>query len=130
MAAKSSIDNSEPETNHLDDAGFSETGASEIKQASNHCYIMDCGMFIPGNIANHAHKWRRFTHDDWVLSQVRGVTIPFTGEPIQAKPPFPVQLNESEQIILTREVLSLSLSGGFTPCRHLRPSSGREHTIV
>ena len=23
-----------------------------------------------------------------------------------------------------------SLSGGFTPCRHLRPSSGREHTIV
>ena len=29
-----------------------------------------------------------------------------------------------------RRVLSLSLSGGFTPCRHLRPSSGREHTIV
>ena len=26
--------------------------------------------------------------------------------------------------------LSFSLSGGFTPCRHLRPSSGREHTIV
>ena len=24
----------------------------------------------------------------------------------------------------------LSLSGGFTPCRHLRPSSGREHTIA
>ena len=23
-----------------------------------------------------------------------------------------------------------SLSRGFTPCRHLRPSSGREHTIV
>ena len=23
-----------------------------------------------------------------------------------------------------------SLSGGFTPCQHLRPSSGREHTIV
>ena len=22
------------------------------------------------------------------------------------------------------------LSGGVTPCRHLRPSSGREHTIV
>ena len=22
------------------------------------------------------------------------------------------------------------LSGGFTPCRHLRPSSGREHTIT
>ena len=22
------------------------------------------------------------------------------------------------------------LNGGFTPCRHLRPSSGREHTIV
>ena len=27
-------------------------------------------------------------------------------------------------------VLSLSLSWGFTPCRHLKPSSGREHTIV
>ena len=25
---------------------------------------------------------------------------------------------------------NLSLSGGVTPCRHLRPSSGREHTIV
>ena len=25
---------------------------------------------------------------------------------------------------------SFSLSGGFTPCRHLRPSSGREQTIV
>ena len=24
----------------------------------------------------------------------------------------------------------LSLSGGFTPSRHLRPSLGREHTIV
>ena len=24
---------------------------------------------------------------------------------------------------------SLRLSGGFTPCRHLRPSSGREHAI-
>ena len=24
----------------------------------------------------------------------------------------------------------LSLSGGLTPCQHLRPSSGREHTIV
>ena len=23
-----------------------------------------------------------------------------------------------------------SLSGGFMPCRHLRPSSGREHTIA
>ena len=22
------------------------------------------------------------------------------------------------------------LSGSFTPCRHIRPSSGREHTIV
>ena len=22
------------------------------------------------------------------------------------------------------------MSGGFTPCRHLKPSSGREHTIV
>ena len=27
-------------------------------------------------------------------------------------------------------VSSLSLSGGFTPSRHLTPSSGREHTIV
>ena len=26
--------------------------------------------------------------------------------------------------------LSLSLSGCFTPCRHPRPSSGREHTTV
>ena len=26
------------------------------------------------------------------------------------------------------ETMSLSLSGSFTPCRHLRPSSGREHT--
>ena len=25
---------------------------------------------------------------------------------------------------------SLSLSGGFTPCRHLRPSSGREDTVI
>ena len=24
----------------------------------------------------------------------------------------------------------LSLSGGFTPCRHLRPSSGQEHTVI
>ena len=24
----------------------------------------------------------------------------------------------------------LRSSGGFTPCRHLRPSSGREHTVV
>ena len=28
------------------------------------------------------------------------------------------------------EIIGLSLSGGFMPCRHLRPSSGREHTIV
>ena len=27
-------------------------------------------------------------------------------------------------------VVFFGLSGGFTPCRHLRPSSGREHTIV
>ena len=27
-----------------------------------------------------------------------------------------------------QRVWVLSLSGGFTPCRHLRPSSGREHT--
>ena len=25
---------------------------------------------------------------------------------------------------------SLSLSESFTPCRHLRPSSGREHTVI
>ena len=25
---------------------------------------------------------------------------------------------------------SLSLSGGCTPSRHLRPSSGREHTVI
>ena len=25
---------------------------------------------------------------------------------------------------------SFSLSGGFTPCPHLRPSSGRQHTVV
>ena len=24
----------------------------------------------------------------------------------------------------------MRLSAGFTPCRHLRPSSGREHTFV
>ena len=28
------------------------------------------------------------------------------------------------------EEMRVELSGGFTPCRHLRPSSGREHTIV
>ena len=37
---------------------------------------------------------------------------------------FPLDLN-----LLFFEV-SLSLSGGFTPCRHLRPSSGRDQTIV
>ena len=26
--------------------------------------------------------------------------------------------------------MELSLSGGVTPCRHLRPSSGQEHTVV
>ena len=30
----------------------------------------------------------------------------------------------------SHQQFSLSLSGGFTPSRHLRPSSGREHTIV
>ena len=30
----------------------------------------------------------------------------------------------------TSTFMSLSLSGSFTPSRHLRPSSGREHTIV
>ena len=29
-----------------------------------------------------------------------------------------------------REEGEESLSGGVTPCRHLRPSSGREHTII
>ena len=33
-------------------------------------------------------------------------------------------------ILICTGSLSLSLSGGFTPCRHLRPFSGREHTIV
>ena len=27
-------------------------------------------------------------------------------------------------------IFGLSLSGGFTPCRHLRPSSGPEHTTI
>ena len=27
-------------------------------------------------------------------------------------------------------ILSLSLSGGFMPCRHLRPSSGREYSRI
>ena len=31
---------------------------------------------------------------------------------------------------LQRSSFGFGLSGGFTPCRHLRPSSGREHTIV
>ena len=31
--------------------------------------------------------------------------------------------------ILELNTVSLSLSGGFTPCRHLKPSSGREHTV-
>ena len=26
--------------------------------------------------------------------------------------------------------LSLKMSGGFTPCQYLRPSSGREHTVI
>ena len=30
----------------------------------------------------------------------------------------------------THALYRLSLSGGFTPCRHLRPSSGREHVVV
>ena len=29
-----------------------------------------------------------------------------------------------------KQLIEVGLSGGFTPCRHLRPSSGREHTIV
>ena len=32
--------------------------------------------------------------------------------------------------LLSRDANVGWLSGGFTPCRHLRPSSGREHTIV
>ena len=31
---------------------------------------------------------------------------------------------------LEPEVESFSLSGGFTPCWHLRPSSGQEHTVI
>ena len=32
--------------------------------------------------------------------------------------------------ICTKTFSVLSLSGGFTPCWHLRPSSGGEHTVV
>ena len=45
---------------------------------------------------------------------------------------------EHSIVLLEMEVTNLKfdlaqtdwLSGGFTPCRHLRPSSGREHTNV
>ena len=58
-------------------------------------------------------------------------------------PDLPIEVDISLGIAITRcpgkirkkfqvnqAVLSFGLSGGFTPCRHLRPSSGREHTIV
>ena len=37
---------------------------------------------------------------------------------------------QTDMMLSERNWLVGWLSGGFTPCRHLRPSSGREHTIV
>ena len=52
------------------------------------------------------------------------------------KIPYEVLKNHDVKLVVYKllvtlfEHLRLRLSGGFTPCRHLRPSSGREHTIV
>ena len=32
--------------------------------------------------------------------------------------------------LVVEEVIALSVSKVITPCRHLRPSSGREHTVI
>ena len=59
------------------------------------------------------------------------------GGRLQVRPGFserqgggPLHTGRSPGNIMSFSFVCFSLSGGFTPSRHLRPSSGREHTIV
>ena len=66
------------------------------------------------------------TSPKWVRNSLRAV-LP-SGPP--PPPPDQSKVTGRHPPDDPRVTPRLRLSGGFTPCRHLRPSSGREHTIV
>ena len=67
--------------------------------------------FVAGNIANFVDSWLELTHDTWVISNVKGVSIPFISVPLQARVPRPLRLSDAEASVITTELQTLLNKG-------------------
>ena len=55
---------------------------------------------VGGRIAHYQPAWRQISSDPWLLTNIRGVQIPFVEEPVQVREPSPFRLSvvESEAV--------------------------------
>ena len=60
--------------------------------------------FVGGQIASHVTSLEKVTSDPWILSNVRGVEIPFHTLPVQERIPKPYRLSEKEADFVSKEV--------------------------
>lgn len=57
-----------------------------------------------GNIANCIEQWEKLTTDPWILQIVRGLRLPFWGDPIQNREPRPFNLSDSQKSVFQTAV--------------------------
>uniref|UniRef100_A0A1X7TRB5 Reverse transcriptase domain-containing protein n=1 Tax=Amphimedon queenslandica TaxID=400682 RepID=A0A1X7TRB5_AMPQE len=56
-------------------------------------------------------NWQKLTKDRWVLNTVLGYKIEFISEPCQYQRPFPTQLNQDQQKLVSQEITEMISKG-------------------
>ena len=67
-----------------------------------------------GRLAHFITNWQKVTKDRWVLNTVTGYEIEFTSEPHQRQRPYPSQLNQSQQELVSQEITEMISKGAVT----------------
>ena len=72
-----------------------------------------------GRLAHFQSNWEKVTKDRWVLNTVKGYEIEFSLKLHQTQKPYPAQLNQTQQELVSQEIKDMISKGAVTELQTL-----------
>ena len=72
-----------------------------------------------GRLAHFQSNWEKVTKDRWVLNSVKWYEIEFSLKPHQTQKPYPAQLNQTQQELVSQEIKDMISKGAVTELQTL-----------
>ena len=74
--------------------------------------------FWAGQISDYVHVWGEYTTDEWVLQQVKGVTLPFVELPVQESVPSQYYMSEEKKQAIRIQLSKMQAKGVIEEAQH------------